>query len=791
MYVTCPCLNIKVHLGATSPNAADSPKGAQSRQLAFAGVVVEQPFCQSRDDAATATRTVSCANCNTAVYSFPLTEATDALPQDARSAPIPTSRAVQLGLEVLSEAQAQAIIDQNPSYSPVYRFIIDYCSTVNPGLDSSASVKTCLRKLPADVVRHLEQCANDYIFFQRQRLAQTSSAPLSAELRAEQARAKHDAVLLLEHLYQAVSQGDVTLSGPCCKAESLHIVSVDPTQSTDNPTTAITTEGNPDDMLRSLPRRGSVAAMTHGQPNPHVLQNIIDPRTHIPLPPTSSEGRTDDELAAMSVYYSQLEKQETLARYRQLQQLQPSTGTDSPTTTTARRDSLSTRTSATSTKRRPSQALPAPGLFEFDREEDSGPAAPTTTDTLESSANDLAPSPKGAGPQSPKQPRSPALARGATTMSSSYAPNDRRFFHATTPGGSGLSRLAVGASFQPRSVAARPPDLTLDPGVDFTQDLDRIRFTASESESASGQGSSFSQVEDQAEDRLYPMGKPFSHRADRFLPGSDYPVMSKNRQFDVAGGPAHYRRIRHRLLNPQAQSDEFDQGSDDPEALGIVSESSDSEPDHGSSREPTSARPTQPHGARSRHRPQGHGFDAAQFATSMPVRVPGLANTYRVTKEERDYIINRQLYASTYYQSQAANGESVSGRGRSATVAMNPKDDDWDPIAGAQSSSALSAVEESGHDDGTSSPDSRHHHGDDLATDTTEATAIPMTYGRPRFSRGRSSHGSTDPTHHDPLFRGAQSFIPPHELAAMSYAADTNNLFGSKPPDVFRGRMNI
>ncbi|KAJ1972556.1 hypothetical protein H4R35_004610 [Dimargaris xerosporica] len=269
--------------------------------------------------------------------------------------------------------------------------------------------------------------------------------------------------------------------------------------------------------------------------------------------------------------------------------------------------------------------------------------------------------------------------------------------------------------------------------------------------------------------------------------------MSKNRHFDVAGGPAHYRRIRHRLLNPQAQSHELGQGNEGPEALGIVSEPSDSEPepDHDSG-----TRSTRPHGSRSRPRPPGHALDVAPFATSMPVRVPGLANTYRVTKEERDYIINRQLYASTYYQSLAITGERASGRGRSATAVANPNSDDWDPITGAHLSPALSAVEESDHDEDTR-PSGRHHQHhpltDDSATTTTEATAaaIPMTYGRPRFSQGRTSHGSTNSTHHDALFRGAQSFIPPHELAAMSYAADTNNLFGSKPPDVFRGRMNI
>ncbi|KAJ1656994.1 hypothetical protein IWQ61_003519 [Dispira simplex] len=704
MYVACACLNLKVHL---APYEDQDDQGLETARwrLALAGVVTELPLIRTKTTPGDsfATRTVTCANCDTTVYQFRVssTADNDVVPQ----APWPW---LTVSDQALRENQAEQTVQGQSCYSPVYRFVIDYQTSLGPTHGDIGSLPAYLHVLPSWLVTKVQNIANHYLRVQRHRLTGGPTLHLrhpAPTLQQVQQQAEQDAIQVVERLHQLVTQGVVEFTGPPCQASSLRIIRIQSSvqSTTSNPTTAFTTEGEPDNMIRSLPRRGSTAASV---PPTRSLVGLIDPHTSIPLPPSGPEGRTDDELAALSVYYDKLEDME---RRKKLAMLREWRLQDNPMLT------------------RPRPAAPPV---------DQPAPAPTTEDqfVFDSLVDDTT-----SNAPHPVLATRPAMKVGSNFFSRSYAPSR------SGPGGSHLVYHSPGRTtsvsihvpqIEAQSYSAQPTLALADFDVDYSQDLDKEsqghpQYSTSNAE----HDPLWSELAAHENQQLYPMGKPFAHRSSQ----------TKNRHYDISGGPLRYQQQVERLLHPEYY---------DPNALTFDEEEANSS--SASDNDITPDIPARGRTVSAKGTPQRN---LRTMAASVPVNITSPLTPYQLAPETRDALINRQIYTSTYLRSGSLiDRQPLSSASRYDASRKTDDMDGWDPVTGAPESD-LTAIVEEDHDPS----DSVEH----------PAAVVP-------------SLPTTQPSRGD-----AHSFIPPHEFAAIISAADPNNMFGSKPADLPRTRMNI
>ncbi|KAJ1960033.1 hypothetical protein IWQ62_004381 [Dispira parvispora] len=709
MYVACACLNLKVHL-APYGDQDDHDLQAARWRLALAGVVAELPLIRTKTTPGESfsIRSVACANCDTTVYQFRVPSTRGTSPADNDMVPQAPWPWLTISEQALHENQAEQMVLGQSSYSPVYRFIIDYQTSLGPTHGDVGSLPACLHNLPLWLVTKVENIANHYLRVQCHQLAgvltSRSRHPVPT-LQQVQQQTERDAIQVIERLHQLVIQGTVEFNGPPCQASSLRIIQIQsPTQSaTSNPTTAFTTEGEPDNMLRSLPRRGSAAA---SMPPTRSLMGLVDPHTNIPLPPSGPEGRTDDELAALSVYYNNLEDVE---RRKKLTMLREWRLKDNPT--------LSRPRPAAPPVDQPTPAPATEDQFVFD----------SVTDDTASDASRPVLAPR------------PARTVGPNLFSRSYAPSrggpggGHRAYH--LPGQAMSASIHI-PQVEAQSYSAQPTLALADFDVDYTQDLDKeSQGPPQSSTSASEHDPLWSELAAHENQQLYPMGKPFSHRLSQ----------TKSRHYDISGGPLRYQQQVERLLHPEYH---------DPNAP-----TSDGEDANSSSTSDSDIAPGTPSQGRTVSTKGTSQRKLHTMASSVPVNITDPLTPYQLAPETRDALINRQIYTSTYLRS----GSLIDRQPLSSTLqyGASRKTDDmdgWDPVTGAPESD-LTAIVEEDHD----------------PSDSAENPAAVV----PSSPTLQPSQG------------GAHSFIPPHEFAAIISAADPNNMFGSKPADLPRTRMNI
>ncbi|KAJ1911171.1 hypothetical protein IWQ60_010261 [Tieghemiomyces parasiticus] len=741
MYFACPCLNTKVHITASD---AILPTSGQPRRwrLALAGVVAEQPLLRSSSGPGDAQATVTCVNCDTAVYRFDL-------PATGSDRLFPVDGTVFLAPSLRTESQCQAVARTTAAYSPAFRFIIDYHSSVGQTYDDQITVQDCLAVIPRSVVQAIERRASDYLWARRRTLLSQfpdHGPDFTRALLDEQELAERDTLLLVERLHQLVTNEHLALPGTTePPATALRVTNVVPHRPFTGKSTVLTTDGDAEHVFSALPRRPSVVSPTdRSSSTKPPLESLIDPVSHIPLPPLAPGGYTDEELAALSYHFNQLEVAEQQRQIDRLRQLR--------TVAEEGEDSVKPRVRPTTSPPRQASALPPPRseMFEFDREE------PSMKGQSGEAATPSGPAEPAARYHQPSPPDAPVVHTARDAFSASYAPAvaGRSLF----PRNRGPPRYAqsYAASAMPdtSSVYTNPSIIGTD-SEDPRRDMDAGLARPDDDSSEADEVHARALVDDEGR-RLYPLGKPFSHRTDRFTEDAAYPLQAKERRYEVSGGPVRYAREKRRLLRElgseltsDATSDHSD--SDDGEAREVeVRTTKENDAEEAESRDLLLALP----------RRAPHTTDES-FATTAPVQISNPMGSYHLSSEARDYMLKRQIFISQYVQQQQE--ETARDRAGQRARAVGGDNDGWDPVSGATVTTDESDVESTIPSSGTAT--------------STGARALAVPTGPPRPS--------------DPLFRGARSFVPPHELAAISYAADPNSLFGSKPQDLPQGRMYI